>query len=358
MADPKKVSWAKLRVGVVAVGAMVLAGVLIFLLTGNSSILQGTFPLRTYMEDSAGMAEGSSVRLNGILAGTLKTIRLSGQNNPRRTVEIEMKIQNSFLDQIPEDSVAGISASNLLGDKYINITKGKSSKHVEKNGELKSQAVQDIPQLVQQSAVILTQFQDVVGRVDSLLHDVNNGKGNIGKLLKDEELYTRVNETAREVDQLVKDVRNSDGTINKLIYDPTLYNEIRRPIQRLDEIVAGIQKGQGSAGKLLNDNNVLYDEVQKSLTEARQMLDDLHAGKGTAGKLLNDEDLYRQFDQIAAKINGAVDKLNAGQGTLGQLIVNPQLYDSLNGATREAQLLVKDMRANPKKFLRIKLALF
>jgi phospholipid/cholesterol/gamma-HCH transport system substrate-binding protein len=357
MADPKKVSWAQLRVGIVAAVSMALTGVLIFLLTGNSSILQGTFLVRTYMEDSAGMSEGSSVRLNGILAGSLKKIRLSGEADKKRTVEIQMDIRDKFLESIPEDSIAGISASNLLGDKYINITKGTSHKHVEKGGELKSASVQDIPQLVQQSSIILTQFQDVVGRVDSLLKDINDGKGNIGKLLKDEELYSRVNETAREVDQLVKDVRNSNGTINKLIYDPALYDDIRRPIQRLDDIVAAIQKGQGSAGKLLNDN-ALYEEIRQSMTEVRHMVDDLNAGKGTAGKLLKDDQIARQLAQITAKIDTTVDRLNAGQGTVGQLLVNAQLYDSLNGATREAQLLVKDMRTNPKKFLRIKLAIF
>jgi hypothetical protein len=40
------------------------------------------------------------------------------------------------------------------------------------------------------------------------------------------------------------------------------------------------------------------------------------------------------------------------------LLVNPALYDSLNGTMREAQALVKDIHANPKKFLRIKLGLF
>ncbi len=94
------------------------------------------------------------------------------------------------------------------------------------------------------------------------------------------------------------------------------------------------------------------------MTEVRQMLDDLNAGKGTAGKLLKDDEIARLLAAIATKIDTTVDHLNAGQGTIGQLLVNPQLYDSLNGATREAQLLVKDMRANPKKFLRIKLALF
>jgi phospholipid/cholesterol/gamma-HCH transport system substrate-binding protein len=57
-------------------------------------------------------------------------------------------------------------------------------------------------------------------------------------------------------------------------------------------------------------------------------------------------------------VDGIIDKINAGQGTIGQLLVNPQLYDTLNGATGEMQQLLKDIRANPKKFLRVKLALF
>ena len=61
---------------------------------------------------------------------------------------------------------------------------------------------------------------------------------------------------------------------------------------------------------------------------------------------------------ISQKVNTAIDKINSGQGTIGQLMVNPQLYDSMNGATRELNALIKDVRANPKKFLRIKLAIF
>jgi phospholipid/cholesterol/gamma-HCH transport system substrate-binding protein len=39
-------------------------------------------------------------------------------------------------------------------------------------------------------------------------------------------------------------------------------------------------------------------------------------------------------------------------------VVNPQLYDSLDGATRELHSLLTDIRTNPKKFLRLKLAIF
>ena len=55
MASQKKVHWAELRAGILATVAMVLAGVLIFLLTSQSNIFAGNFHLRTYMEDSQGL---------------------------------------------------------------------------------------------------------------------------------------------------------------------------------------------------------------------------------------------------------------------------------------------------------------
>jgi len=85
---------------------------------------------------------------------------------------------------------------------------------------------------------------------------------------------------------------------------------------------------------------------------------DLNAGKGTAGKLLKNDDLANRLDALTGKLAATVDRINSGQGTLGQLMVNPQLYDSLNSMTREFQGLAKDMHANPKKFLTIRLTLF
>jgi phospholipid/cholesterol/gamma-HCH transport system substrate-binding protein len=357
MADPKKLKWKQLKVGIVAIVAMSIAAILILLLTGNGNPFEGSFALRTYMQDSAGMAEGAAVRLNGILAGKIDRVQLSGSKDPKRMVELRMQIENRFQTEIPEDSIAAISAANLLGDKFINITKGKSAKYVAQNAEVKSLEVQDIPQLIQTATAILNSFQQVVNRVDGLLVGIDQGKGNIGKLLKDDELYNRADDTVKDVNDLVKKIADSNGTISKLLYDDTLYNEFRRPVQRLDEMLAELQKGKGSAGKLLTDD-AIYDDARKSITDLREMLDGLKAGKGTAGKILNDEDLYKQLNTMTAKVNAAIDKINAGQGTIGQLMVNPQLYDSLNGATREAQLLLKDMRANPKKFLSIKLAIF
>jgi phospholipid/cholesterol/gamma-HCH transport system substrate-binding protein len=357
MADPKKVRWSQLKVGVLGLAAFLILAVLIFLLTSSRGFFQKTALLHTFMDDASGMAEGTPVRLNGFTIGSLDRIELIKSAEPKRAVEFIMKVQEKFLPQIPVDSVAGISAANLLGDKFINITKGRNALTVKDGAELKSLQAQDIPELMAQSANLLQTFQTIVNRLDSLLAGVEAGKGNIGKLLKDDELYNRLNGIASEGQNLLADVRKGQGTISKLIYDDALYQEIRSPIKRVDALLADLQAGHGSAGKLLKDP-ALYDDAKASLGEIRALLADLNAGKGTAGKLLKDDALHQRLEELVAKFNGTIDKINSGQGTLGQLVVNPQLYDSLNGATREFQSLAKDMRANPKKFLTIRLALF
>src|ERR1700722_2076146 len=274
MPSQTKVRWAQLRTGILAAAAMALAGILIFLLTGQSNFFGGEFHLRTYMEDSAGMVANDPVRVNGILVGYIGSIKLAGSRDPKRTVEIDMVIQEKYLDQIPEDSKSAISAANLLGSKYVNITKGTHPKHVEPGGEIASLQLQDIPQLLAQSSSLLSQLQTILGRADGLLAIVENGQGNIGKLIKDDTLYNRLNSTAGEVEQLVKDVKNSNGTISHLLYDDTLYNDIRKPIQRLDDMLAQVQQGKGTLGKALNETEA-YDEARATIAEAKKMLDNL-----------------------------------------------------------------------------------
>jgi phospholipid/cholesterol/gamma-HCH transport system substrate-binding protein len=357
MASQKRVQWAQLRSGIVAIVAMILAGTLIFLLTSQSNFLAKNFHLRTYLEDSEGLNSNDPVRVNGILVGYIGNIRLSGSRDPKRTVEIDMVIRDRFLDQIPDDSKSAISSANLLGSKYLNITKGTHPKHAEAGGEIGALPNQGIPEIMAQSTSLLSQFQTILGRADGLLAVVENGQGNIGKLIKDDTLYNRLNATAGEVAQLVKNVQDSNGTLNRFIYDDSLYNDLRKPIQRIDDMLAQVQQNKGSLGKLMYDPK-LYDEAQASMTDAKELLDNLKAGKGTAGKLLSDDEIANQLKLISQKVNTAIDKINSGQGTIGQLMVNPQLYDSLNGTMREVNSLVKDMHANPKKFLHIKLAIF
>jgi phospholipid/cholesterol/gamma-HCH transport system substrate-binding protein len=340
-----------------AIASMAIAAVLIFLLTSQKPIWQSYVTLYTYMQDSAALAKGSPVRLNGILVGSVERVELSGSRDPSRIVRVVMKVQRGYLKNIPIDSVTEISAENVLGTKFINIDMGRSRVTIQANGEIRSEPSAEIQDLVRKGFGLFDSAQAVLARVDRIVGLIESGQGSIGKFLVDEEFYSRLVKTVAELQQVAETVGSGKGTVGKLLYDETLYNEARASVARLDNVIENLQAGQGTAGKFLKDP-ALYDETRASIAQVHKLLDDINAGKGTAGKLLKDEAAYNQIQGVLGKLDTTLDRVNSGQGTLGQLLVNPQLYDSMRGLSNELQSLVKDIRANPKKFLRIKLALF
>ncbi len=108
---------------------------------------------------------------------------------------------------------------------------------------------------------------------------------------------------------------------------------------------------------LLKDPKIAND-LDHSLEQVNTLLGKVNSGQGTIGQLVSNDKTARQLNDALGKVNVTLDKVNSGQGTIGQLLVNPQLYESLNGTTRELHDLLRDFRANPKKFLSIKLKIF
>jgi len=353
----KRTSWARLKVGLLAIGAMAILVVVIVLITGDTPLFEGQTTLYTYMNDATGLTEGAPATLNGIAIGKVSKVSLSGLNDPQRVVRVTLAIEDRFVASIPDDSKTELTAPNLLGTKFVNINKGASATAVKPGATLPGLDTRGFEDVVKQSYGVLTSLQSVVDRVDRVVNLIESGKGSIGKLLVDEELYNRILAIVTEVQKIAVALNSNQGTVGRLVYDPALYNDIHSSVRRVDSLLEGLQEGQGTAGKLLKDPKV-YDDLEKSVAQLRQIVTDLNAGKGTAGKLLKDDALAGQLSETINRIDLILDKVNSGQGTLGQLLVNQQLYDNLNGTTQEMHGLMKDFRANPKKFLRIKLSLF
>jgi phospholipid/cholesterol/gamma-HCH transport system substrate-binding protein len=340
-----------------AVFALVILGALVFLLTGTKKLFTSDTIIYTYLPDSSALAKGSPVRLNGLLVGEVKNVELSRDMNPRRTIRVHLEIEKDQLPNIPVDSLAAIAAENVLGAKFINITRGRAPQTVQPGGEIPAEDTADIDEVMRQGNTLLVQLQSLLRRIDAIVSLVEVGKGSIGKLIVDEELYNRLLSIAGDANKITRAMSTPQGTLGKLLYDTELHDDFRKSLARFDTLLLDLQEGKGTAGKVLKDD-ALYQDVRATLAEFNKLVADLNAGKGTAGKLLKDEELHSQVRASLGKIDVMLDRINAGQGTIGQLLVNRQMYDSLNGATGELQQLLKDIRANPKKFLRIKLALF
>jgi len=357
MALQHRAAWARLKVGILAIFAMTILAVLIFLITGQTNLFESQVVVYTFMADAAALTNGAPVNLDGIPIGKVKAIRLSGSRDPMRLVRIDMQLPQHTLKDIPSDSLASISAANVLGTKYINIKSGKGTTTIGPDQELPSVNTGEIQDLVQQGFGVMNSLQDTIQRVDKIVGLVETGKGSIGKLLVDETLYNHFLQIVDEAKQLVDTFNGDKGTIGLLLNNRELYDNFRTTLGRVDTLVQQLQDGQGTAGKLLKDP-ALYNEAQDTVKGLHQLVDDLNAGKGTAGQLLKSDELSNQLKGTISKIDSIIDKVNSGQGTIGQLLVNQQLYDNLNGASRQMHLLMQDFRANPKKFLRIKLSIF
>ena len=347
-----------MKVGILGIVALACVALLVFLLTGDIQWFKKDIPLHVYTSDADGLTKGSSVRINGIQAGKINTVDLSGETDPARVIRIDLVVDEDMIKQIPADSIARISSDNLLGStKFLQITKGTSHSLIQSNATLASVANPDFDKLVEQGYNILGSLQLLLGKVQDIVGQVEVGKGTIGKLLVDETLYNSLQATVNQVLLLATNLNSKNGTIGHLINDSQLYDQLQTVVTQVTSLADGLQKGEGTAGMLLKDPK-LYNDVSKTVGELNTMLADLNAGKGTAGQLLKDDKIAHQFSATIDKVNVAIDKLNAGQGTLGQLMVNPALYDSATGTTRELQETLKAFRANPKKFLTIKLQLF
>src|SRR2546428_5385051 len=104
---PKKqeLTWTKLRVGLLVVVSLTIFALLIFLITGEG-FFQRKYVLKTLMDNAGGLRKGDPVRLAGLDVGNVEDIHLSGNHDPSRAIEVMMRIQRKYENEIRDDSLA------------------------------------------------------------------------------------------------------------------------------------------------------------------------------------------------------------------------------------------------------------
>jgi len=349
MPSPAHVAWARLRVATMIGGALGILSVLVYLLLGGAEILEPSVSVHAYMIDLAGLKKGSPVEFNGIRVGTVTAAELSGLMEPQKVVRIDMEIKNAFLKSIPEDSTVVVSAETVLGDKFADINEGKSSEHLRAGAELASPPAKEIS-----NADLIKAAHDILAQMDTLLTDIEAGRGNLGQFVKGEEFYRGSLHKVTEFQKQIRAATSPDTPAGRLLYDQSLYEKLRAPVKRLDQALADLQAARTVAGTVLA-GSAQYDRLRESVSRLKRALVDLNAGKGSAGQMVQDDSLYQGFLATLDRLNAQVDALNSADGTLGQLMVNSSVYENLQLETRNLQSVLREVRENPEKFLYLKL---
>jgi phospholipid/cholesterol/gamma-HCH transport system substrate-binding protein len=353
----KQLAWTQLRVGLLVIVSLTIFAVFIFLITGEG-FFQRKYELRTYMEDAGGLRTGDPVRLAGIDAGNVLAIRVSGSHDPKRSVEVTMRVLRRYQDEIRGDSLVSLAAEGLLGQRYLDITRGNPSQAViAPEGEVKLKETAEISDVVATSADVMVKLNRIAARVDNIMNQVESGKGSLGKMIYDESLFHKANKSVDDIQRLVSDAASGKGSLGKFLTNDQLYNDAQAGVTKVNQVLDDVQKGQGSLGKLIYDPGV-YDRTNKLLARVDTIVGGVEKGQGTLGKLIKEEALYERVNSAAANIDKVSGRLERGEGSAGKLLHDESLYNNLNSFTLDLRGLLADFRQNPKKFLTIQLKIF
>ncbi|PYU00375.1 MAG: hypothetical protein DMG38_07830 [Acidobacteria bacterium] len=141
MPQRKQLTWTELRVGMfVLVGLSVLAAG-IFYVTGQG-ILGPKYRLKAYLPEVSGLANGAPVRVDGVEVGNVESIKLMPRatgkaTEKNRNIEVIMRVDRRFQNYILTDSVASLVTEGLLGNRYVNISRGLTGTPISDSGEIK-----------------------------------------------------------------------------------------------------------------------------------------------------------------------------------------------------------------------------
>ena len=346
MPRTRSLAWAELKFGLIAVFALVMAGLLIFAVGGSGGFFWQNYPLKVRFPNVAGLMSGSPVRVAGVEVGSVSDVELVEGG-----AEVWFNILEDMRPIVTDRSRAKIGSISLLGEGAVDIEPGPGGTPIPDWGYVPTGTpAPTIAELTEQAG---TGIADVT----AIIADLRAGKGTVGKLLTDEAVYRDFNSLIAAADRVAQNVAAGRGTMGKFANDPKVYDELNASVANLNAITTKLKNGEGSLGQLLNDPT-LAKSLNATTANIEGVTGRLNRGEGTAGKLLTDDALYKRMDSLTARLDTVVQNLNNGEGTAGQLLHDKQLYENMNQTVAEMRSLIAEIKKDPKKFLNVKVSVF
>ncbi len=297
------------KVGILTISALTLL-ILGFNFLKGKDILKKRKKIYASFNDLGSLSKSNEVKINGYVIGSVYSLDVKDKNMSGIVATINLTEDVN----IPRDSKALIS-SPLVGSSYIIIEKGTDTVFLQPGDTLKTRV--DIGILDDVKA----QLTPTLTKVRSTLDSLNTIFSSINGLI------------------------NSEAKTN---LQQTLAN-----LNRASSALTGLMDNQtGPLAKTLNNATAITQSLKENT-------DDITATIGNAKKAsekLAALELKPTIDSLNAMIStmkAVVAKMSSKDGTLGALINDKTLYNKLNDAILSAEILMDDLRTNPKRYVNL-----
>ncbi len=320
----------------VLVGATILAGIALIIV--GTIYLKGTGfgreeqIVRARVPEAGQLLDGASVKLRGVPIGRVDAIELETNSSG---VLVTMKIRPDV--RLPEDPVALLSPESMFGDWQVQIYPRSifpQYTYAESPDPniIPGYTLPDMSRLTAAADQIATNMRDLSDRfelafTEQTAENVREAIENIQKVSEQlNGLITRQNANADEV-------ANSLAATSESLGDAA--ETAARSFAAFEEAVGGGRL----TGIVTNVHaaSVQADSISRVMLAATR---DLRLAAASA-------------DSTFRKVGTTVDAINRGQGTLGLLMRDTTMYYRLLETNAEVQELLRDMRANPRKYINL-----
>jgi phospholipid/cholesterol/gamma-HCH transport system substrate-binding protein len=194
----------ELKVGIfVFLGLVILTWFVLWI--GDFKLMKIGYHINVKYGFANGIKIGAPVRIAGVEKGEVKEIKLSHDDEGKPRIIVKAWLDGDA--KVPADSRAWVNTLGLLGEKYLEIIPGTRYDKLLKEEDIlvgeDPTSVQEVTDLAKEISLqakdTLSDMQETLKVLSSVLTDMHEGKGTIGKFFTDDRLYMNVEEMTADL---------------------------------------------------------------------------------------------------------------------------------------------------------------
>jgi|TARA_B110000881_G_scaffold121513_1_gene106646 phospholipid/cholesterol/gamma-HCH transport system substrate-binding protein len=282
-------------------GILVVIGIGLFIFgfsyLKSNDIFIGDRTFYAVYDNVEGVVKGTPVTINGFPVGSIQDISFLKNNN----LLVKFRVENDLTFSI--NSIAQIYETGLIGGKALSIIPANDNSRIAVSRDtLKSSVAPGLTELVNER---LTPLQE---NIESMIVSANEVLSKVS-LIFDDSTRTNLKTIVSDFTETIRDLKETSAVLksNKLNIDKIIDNAL--------------------------DISTDLSEISKTINQSEL---DLIIGN------------FKIFSNDLALI---LEKINDSNGTISKLIENDTLFQNLNNASKSIDLLLEDIRLNPKRYI-------
>jgi len=295
----------------VKIGFTALITILVFIWLYNflkgKDFFSSTAHYYVMYDNVGGLAESSPVEVNGYKVGIVQSIRFLDPESGKLLVILS--VDKGF--KLPENTVAEITTATLIAGMKIQFIYGTGPGTYSSGDTIPGHLAESIFTRIEDELIPLkNKASDLITTIDSVVGSVND------------------------------------------IMNPKFKSDLRSGMASLSSTAKDIEEAD------LKETLKNINRFTQMLAENSEDMTSAFASLESVADTLAAADIFNSVNNLKSSLEKAsilIENLNEGQGTAGQLMTNDSLYRNLSNSLESLNLLLLDMKANPKRYVHFSL---